>query len=214
MEYYPVFLNLQGKKCLVVGGGGVAERKVKALAACGADILVVSPEIKPGLQKLRDAGQIRHRAGFYRTDDLAGVFLVISATDDDAVNGTVAADCAARNIMVNVVDDPDRCSFVVPSVVHRGSFKLAISTGGKSPHLARVVREQLEKEFGPQFGEFVEFLGRVREETMRSTGDPDRRRQILNNLVDRGTLALLRQGDLEKAKERVKNACYSCRSQS
>lgn len=214
MEYYPVFLKLEGKKCLVVGGGSVAERKVKALARCGAEIQVVSPELTPGLQELYNAGKIRHRAGFYRTNDLDGVFLVVSATDDDNVNGVVAADCAAKNIMINVVDNPDRCSFVVPSVVHRGPFKLAISTGGKSPHLARVIREQLEQEFGPQFGDFVDFLGRVREKTLQSIADPDRRRDVLNNLVDRVTLELLRQGELEKAKERVNNVCHSCGSQS
>ncbi|MCG8402806.1 MAG: bifunctional precorrin-2 dehydrogenase/sirohydrochlorin ferrochelatase [Firmicutes bacterium] len=214
MEYYPVFLKLEGKKCLVVGGGDVAERKVEALARCQADIHVVSPELTPGLQKMSASGRIQHRAGFYRNGDLDGAFLVVSAANDDSVNRTVAADCAARNIMINVVDDPDRCSFVVPSVVHRGPFKLAISTGGNSPQLARVIREQLEKEFGPQYGDFVNFLGRIREQARQNIGDPGRRRDVLNNLVDQVTLDMLKQGETERAKERVRNVCPGSGCQS
>lgn len=214
MEYYPVFLKLAGKKCLVVGGGSVAERKVEALARCGAEIHVVSPELTPGLQQMSANGRIQHRAGFYRSDDLEEAFLVVSAANDDNVNRTVAADCAARNIMINVVDDPDRCSFVVPSVVHRGPFKLAISTGGNSPQLARVIREQLEKEFGPQYGDFVNFLGRIREQVRQNIGDPDRRREVLNNLVDKVALDMLKQGETERAKERVRNVCHGSGGQS
>lgn len=203
MEYYPVFLKLAGRKCLVVGGGSVAERKVQALARCGADIHLVSPELTPGLKEMSDTGRINYRAGFYHTTDLEDAFLVISATDDDGINSVVAVDCAARNIAINVVDDPDRCSFVVPSVVHRGDFKLAISTGGNSPHLARVIRQELECTYGSQFEDFVDFLGRVRKQVLQTVSDPERRREILNNLVDSETMDMLKQGDLERAKERV-----------
>lgn len=209
MEHYPVFLKLDDKKCLVVGGGSVAERKVKSLVRCGARVYVVSPELTPGLEEMARMGHIHHRAGYYNTGDLDGVFLVISATNDNSVNSIVAADCQARNIMINVVDDPEHCSFVVPSVVHRGSFKIAISTAGKSPHLSRVVREQLEKEFGAHFEEFVEFLGRIRERVLREIKDPDQRRKVLNNLVDQKTFEMLRRGEIESAKERVENVCNS-----
>lgn len=213
MELYPVFLNLQGKKCLVVGGGRVAERKVRNLICCGANVHVVSPVLTEGLQKMLDHGQIIYRQGFYQTADLDGVFLVISATDDEVVNNVVAVDCAGRNILVNVVDDPPRCNFFVPSVVHRGALQLAISTGGKSPQLAKTLRQSLEKEFGPQFAEFVDFLGNVRAEVLERVTDPSRRKQILKNLTDETTLALVKQGDTEKAKERVKNVYHIHRRQ-
>ncbi|SFR10191.1 precorrin-2 dehydrogenase/sirohydrochlorin ferrochelatase family protein [Desulfoscipio geothermicus] len=213
MEFYPVFLNLQGKKCLVVGGGRVAERKVRALVRCGAHVYVVSPVLTAGLQEMLDHGQIIYRRGFYQTADLDGVFLVISATDNEEVNNVVAVDCAGRNILVNVVDDPPRCNFFVPSVVHRGALQLAISTGGKSPHLAKTLRQSLEKEFGPQFAEFVDFLGNVRAEVLDRVTDPSRRKQILKNLTDETTLALVKQGDIEKAKERVKNVYHIHRRQ-
>ena len=208
MDFYPVFLKLEGRKCLVVGGGSVAERKVQALVRCGADIHVVSPELTPGLKEMSDTGRFHYRAGFYHATDLDGAFLVISATDDDRINSAVAVDCAARSIAVNVVDDPDRCSFVVPSVVHRGDFKLAISTGGNSPHLARVIRQELESAYGPQFEDFVDFLGQVRKQVLETISDPKRRREILNHLVDKETLDILKQGDLERAKERVEK-CLS-----
>jgi len=208
LEYYPIFLKLAGRKCLVVGGGSVAERKVQALARCGADIYIVSPQLSPGLKQMSDTGRIHHRAGFYHVTDLKDAFLVISATDDDEANSAVAADCAAQNIAVNVVDDPERCSFVVPSVVHRGDFKLAISTGGNSPHLARIIRQELECTYGPQFADFIDFLGRVRKQVLQTVSDPERRREILNHLVDSDTLDMLKQGDLERAKERVEK-CLS-----
>lgn len=208
MEYYPIFLNLKGKKCLVIGGGKVAERKVVALSRCEANIYVVSPVITTRLEDLSDCKQIFYRKGNYHINDLEDAFLVISATDDDKINSTVANDCMSRNIMVNVVDDPARCSFFVPSVVHRGSLKLAISTGGKSPHLAKAIRKMLEKIFVPQFEEFVDFLGSVRKQVLERVTDPSRRKQILTNLVDEETLDMVKQGDIDKAKERVKNVSH------
>ncbi len=207
MPYYPVFLDLTGKKCLVVGGGAVAERKIKSLLEYGARVQVVSPTLTGALQELVKQGRVNHRAGRYRASDLNGVFLAVSATDDDLTNQAVSKDCAARNIMVNVVDKPDRCSFIVPSVVHRGPLQIAVSTSGKSPHLARIIREKLESQFGNHFAEFVSFLGEMREQVKKNEADAGKRKSVLNNLVDEKTFQLLQQGDIEKAKERVKRAC-------
>ncbi|HHY40403.1 MAG TPA: bifunctional precorrin-2 dehydrogenase/sirohydrochlorin ferrochelatase [Syntrophaceticus sp.] len=211
MELYPVFLNLENKKCLVVGGGSVAERKISALLQCGCEITVVSPSLTPALQKMVEHGDISYRKGVYQEKDLDGVYLVISATDDAQLNSLVAGDCNRRNIMVNVVDDPDHCSFFVPSVVQRGALKIAISTGGKSPKLAKIIREELEKEFGLQFEEFVEFIGKMRERIIAEVDDPQLRNQILKGLVDHHTLDLIKQGDLQQAKERVKYAYHRSR---
>lgn len=208
MELYPVFLKLHEKKCLVVGGGRVAERKVRNLLRCGANVYVVSPVLNAGLRELLDQGKIIYRQGIYQTADLDGALLVISATDNEEVNNIVAIDCANRNILVNVVDDPPRCNFYVPSVVHRGALQLAISTGGKSPHLAKTLRKSLERDFGPQYAEFVDFLGNIREKVLDRVEDPSRRKQILENLTDETTLALVKQGDTEKAKERVINVYH------
>lgn len=208
---YPVFLNLKNKKCLVVGGGSVAERKVSALVHCGAEIMVVGPSLTPALQKMVDHGYISYRKGIYQANDLDGVYLVISATNDDQINSIIAGDCNRRNIMVNVVDDPNRCSFFVPSVIHRGALKIAISTGGKSPKLAKIIRENLERDFGPQFEEFVEFIGNMRERIISEVDDPRLRNQILKRLVDHPTLKLVKQGDLQQAKERVKHVYHRSR---
>jgi len=208
VDYYPVFFKLEGRKCLVIGGGGVAERKIRTLARYGADIYLVSPQLTPGLQEMSDTGRIHHRAGFYHAADLTDAFLVFCVTDDQDTNNAVAADCAARNIAVNVATDPGQCSFVVPSVVRRGDFQLAISTGGNSPHLAKIIRQELEHLYGPQFEEFTAFLGQVRKQVRETVSDPAKRRRILNNLVDGQTLDILKQGDLAQAKERVKK-CLS-----
>jgi len=214
LELYPIFLNLKDKKCLVVGGGQVAERKVQALARCSAQIHIISPQLTTGLRNMAERGLIRHRCGYYQTSDLDNTFLVISATDDDAVNQAVAGDCLQRNIMVNVVDDPPKCNFFVPSVVHRGSLKLAISTSGNSPRLAKIIRQQLEQEFGPAFNEFNDFLGQVRKRVQGQVADPNQRERILKNLVDETTYTLVKQGYLEQAKERVNNVCHFDRCQS
>jgi precorrin-2 dehydrogenase/sirohydrochlorin ferrochelatase len=214
LELYPIFLNLKDKKCLVVGGGKVAERKVVALARCGAQIHIISPQLTAPLQDMAERGLVGYRRGYYQTADLADTFLVISATDDDATNQAVASDCMKRNIMVNVVDDPPRCNFFVPSVVHRGSLKLAISTGGHSPRLAKFIRRRLEQDFGPAFAEFNDFLVSVRSRIQKQVADPARREQILKSLVDETTFAMVKHGDLQKAKERVLNVCHIDRCQS
>lgn len=214
MELYPIFLNLQDKKCLVVGGGKVAERKVQALARCGAQIHVISPQLTTGLQNMAKRGLINHHCGYYQTADLSNTILVISATNDDTVNQAVADDCLERNILVNVADDPPRCNFFVPSVVHRHSLKLAVSTGGNSPRLAKMIRRSLEQEFGPAFAEFNDYLGTVRRQIQAQVADPVQRERILKNLVDETTYTLVKQGELEQAKERVNHVCHFNRCQS
>ena len=198
----------------MVGGGKVAERKVQALALCGAQIHVVSPRLSTGLQNMAERGLIIHRCGYYQTSDLTNTIMVISATNDDTVNQAVAGDCLERNILVNVVDDPPRCNFFVPSVVHRRSLKLAISTGGNSPRLAQMIRRNLEQEFGPAFAEFNNFLGTVRKLVQTQVTDPVEREKILKNLVDETTYTLVKQGKLEQAKERVNHVCHFARCKS
>lgn len=203
---YTISLDLFQKDCLVVGGGQVAERKVRSLLECGARVKVISPEITPGLGKLAAEGLILYREGFYQDSDLTGVFLVIGATDSEEVNRRVADDCAARNLVVNIVDDPGKGNFFVPAVVRRGALTIAVSTEGKSPMLARRIREELERAYGPQFSEFLELLGQLRERVVNNETSEQKKRNLLEELVSEEILDLLKEGRLELVKERLHSA--------
>lgn len=197
-----ISLDLSGKTCLVVGGGQVAERKARTLAECGARVKVVSPGLTPGLRELAGSGQILYREGVYNSGDLDGVFLVIGATDDEVINGRVAGDCALRHLAVNIVDDPSKGNFFVPATVKRGPLTIGVSTGGKSPLLARKIREELEHLYGPQYAEFLDMLGELREKVINSTADEQKKREVLESLVSDEILALIKRGRLEQVKER------------
>ncbi|TLM99451.1 bifunctional precorrin-2 dehydrogenase/sirohydrochlorin ferrochelatase, partial [bacterium] len=145
---YPVCLDLRRKKCLVAGGGKVAERKIRALLDCGAEVYVVSPQLTTELAGMARTGEIVHIERNYTTTDLENAFLVISATDDEKTNRRVAGDCLERNILINVVDDPANCNFIVPAVFRQGALSISVSTEGKSPMLARKIREDLTAVFG------------------------------------------------------------------
>lgn len=203
---YAISLDLFQKDCLVVGGGQVAERKVRSLLECGARVKVISPEITPGLGKLAAEGLILCREGFYQDSDLTGVFLVIGATDREEVNRRVADDCAARNLVVNIVDDPGKGNFFVPAVVRRGALTIAVSTEGKSPMLARKIREELERAYGPQFSEFLELLGQLRERVINNETSEQKKRNLLGELISEEILDLLKEGRLELVKERLHSA--------
>lgn len=203
---YTISLDLFQKDCLVVGGGQVAERKVRSLLECGARVKVISPEITPGMGKLAAEGLILYREGFYQDSDLNGVFLVIGATDREEVNRRIADDCAARNLVVNIVDDPGKGNFFVPAVVRRGALTIAVSTEGKSPMLARKIREELERAYGPQFSEFLELLGQLRERVINNETNEQKKRNLLEELVSEEILDLLKEGRLELVKERLHSA--------
>ncbi len=209
---YFISLDLAGKECLVVGGGQVAERKVRSLLECGARVKVVSPEISSGLKDMFEEGKIAYRRGFYNTSDLEGVFLVIGSTDREEVNRRVASDCSVHGIIVNIVDDPAISSFLVPSILRRGALTIAVSTDGKSPLLARKIREELEEVYGSQYGEFLDMLGDMREEIISSIPNSRDRKDVFENMVDDKILKLVREGRMDMVKERILNAYRSGRS--
>lgn len=187
----------------MVGGGKVAERKVKNLLASGATVIVVSPALTEWLEEAAAGGNIAVARRGYVSDDLKDVFLAIGATDNHRINRTVAADCQKRNIPVNIVDNPAECSFIVPAVLRRGSLSVSISTDGKSPMLARRIRERLESEFGPEYDEFLELMAKVREYLISNVPDEEQRRNTFRNLVDSDIVDLIKQGRHEKVKERI-----------
>ena len=201
---YPVNLIVAGRRCLVVGGGDVAARKVAGLIACGARVKVVAPSVCEDIR--REAGVFWEERP-YRRADLDGQRLVISATDDPAVNAAVYRDAEAAGVWVNGADDPAHCSFTLPSVVRRGALQVTVSTGGRSPALARWLRERLESEIGPEYEVLLDLLSDERERirtTGRSTEDLD-----WQSALDSDMLALIRSGDVIQAKERLRTCLSS-----
>ena len=161
-SYYPVFLDLADRPCLVVGGGPVAERKIESLLAVGARITVVSPTVTARLAAWAGEGRIEHRARAYHASDLTGAQLAFVATDEVDVTHAVAADCRGRGVWVNAADEPARCDFILPSVIRRGRLVVALSTGGASPAAARAVREELEGYLGERHAMLVEVAADAR----------------------------------------------------
>lgn len=201
--FYPIFLNLNKQKCLVIGGGKVAERKVNSLLECGAQVKVVSPEITEKLKEMVKSGTIEHICRKFCSSDLDDVFLVISATSDEDLNNKIAQECRKRNILVNVVDDPEKCSFIVPSVVRRGDLSIAISTSGKSPALAKKIRQELEAYFGPEYGEFLEIMGEIRKKILTEIPSQEERKKVFNKLIQSDILELLKRGNKQLVEERI-----------
>lgn len=211
---YPVYLNLKDKKCLVVGGGKVAERKVRALLDCGARVYVVSPRLTDWLAKAAEDGKITSVRRNYTATDLEDAFLVVGATDNNKINSRVAEDCSERNILVNIVDDPAGCNFIVPAVFRQGPLCISVSTEGRSPMLARKIREDLETVFGPEYRDFLDLMGDVREHIIRTVPDGDRRRELFYRLVYSDIIDLLRDGQHDKVKERIDHVLGSGWTQS
>ena len=188
---YPIFLNLAGRRAVVVGGGQVALRKARALADAGAAVRVVAPEFLP---QFAEDERFECVAETYQARHVADAVVVVAATDDEAVNARAAADAREAGALVNVVDEPDRCDFIVPSQVRRGDLLIAVSTGGAAPSLARRLRERLEKEFGPEYETLLVALREVRERMKANDLPPERRRRLFERLTEEDILAAARRG--------------------
>lgn len=202
-DYYPVFLSLKRRTCLVIGGGPVAERKVQSLLSSSAKIVVVAPELTPALKRLASEESVVWLQRHYARGDLSGAFLVIAATDDQSANEMIKAEADERGILINVVDNTLLCNFIVPSVIQRGDLTVAFSTGGKSPALAKRVRQIIEETIGPEYGEFLELLGDLRDDVKRRYADQERRALFWQGLVDSDILDLLREGKMDLVSDRI-----------
>ncbi|GAN32008.1 MAG: bifunctional precorrin-2 dehydrogenase/sirohydrochlorin ferrochelatase [Candidatus Brocadia sp. AMX2] len=199
-KYYPIFLNIQDKKCVVVGGGDVAWRKVCSLKDAGAKVTVVSPEFCPELEKETGIERVRQK---YDSKFLKEAALVVASTDDGAVNKMIYSDAVERGILVNVVDKPEFCSFIVPSSVMRGDLCISISTGGASPALARNIREFLEKQFGDEYGEFTKLLSEMRRKILSEIREESVRRDILQRIAGLDMLELVKKKGVLEAKKKM-----------
>ena len=195
MKFYPVFLRVQDRRCVVIGGGAVAERKVRSLLAAGACVAVVSPTLNPGLAALAAAGAIEHAPRRYRAGDLAGARLAYAATDDEVLHAAIAAEAEAAGVLLNVVDRPRWCSFIVPSIMRRGDLTVAVSTAGGSPALAKRVRADIEHALGPEYERALDVLARLRRHLQNQSLSADERQRILTGLVASDLLDRLREPD-------------------
>ncbi|MBM4294196.1 MAG: bifunctional precorrin-2 dehydrogenase/sirohydrochlorin ferrochelatase [Deltaproteobacteria bacterium] len=198
MKTYPIFALIDGKPCLVVGGGAVGERKVLDLLAAGAKVTVVSQTLSPYLEKLAGRGEIRYLEGGFTPDHLNGMALVMGATNDPRVNAQVSAAAQERGIWVNIADAPELCTFIVPAQVRRGDLIVAISTGGASPALARRLREELERSFGPEYGPYLALLQEVREGVLAVRRGHQDNAALFLRLVDSPLQEALAQGDRDR----------------
>ena len=204
---YPVNLILSGRRCLVLGGGSVAERKAESLLAAGADVTVISPELTAKLALWAKQGGLRHVGRQYRGGDAAGYRLVLCATDSAAVNEQAAREARQFGALVNVADAPELCDFTLPARLQRGSLSVAVSTGGQSPALARELRNELAKHLGPEYAEYLEIAGRLRREWRESCDSSDERCRRWDGLkgFDPEVLELLRQGRKEEAEVKFRH---------
>lgn len=204
VSYYPLLLDLRNKSVVVVGGGRVAERKIKTLLACQARVRLISPHITRGLEKLARQKRFKWQPRTFRHGDLGRALMVFAATNDPALNHRIAAQLKATPTLVNVANLPGESNFLVPAVVRRGKLLIAISTSGDSPALARKIRRELEQTFGQEFSTFIKTLGRVRKALMARIPSLNRRKRILNRLIQSEVLDLLRSGHLAAAKNRAR----------
>jgi precorrin-2 dehydrogenase/sirohydrochlorin ferrochelatase len=183
MTLFPMFMKLEGRSCLVVGAGTVGEPKIDSLVTAGASVRVVALHATAAVAEWAQAGAITWEARAFNSADLDGAFLVIAATNSSDVNAAIFHQARQRNILCNVVDDPEHCDFYYPAVVRRGDLQLAISTKGQSPALAQRIRRELEMQFGPEYGAWLEALGRARQQLFASKIDPEQRRRLLHELA-------------------------------
>ncbi len=200
MKYYPAFLNLKNKKAVVVGGGKVAERKVRALIKAGAFVTVISPTLTTALKKLREKGKLAHIKRNYKKGDLKGAFIVIAGTSSAKINTKVAKD--ARNL-INVIDTPFEGNYIVPSLVKRGHLTIAISTEGTSPAISKAIRKEIERHYNTEFALYLRFVERRRRRTVKRIRDNKKREKFLKSLASEEVFNTLRNEGFSATSKKI-----------
>ncbi len=181
--YFPLLLNMTGRRCLVVGAGTVASGKIDSLLRCGADLTVVSPRAVAAIEELARNRRLAWLRREFQAEDVRGNLMVVAATNSGATNARIFAACREQGVLCNSVDDPEHCDFIYPAVVRRGPLQIAISTGGRSPALASRLRRELEEQFGPEWGAWVEELGQKRNALSGETLLPEERRARIEQMT-------------------------------
>jgi precorrin-2 dehydrogenase/sirohydrochlorin ferrochelatase len=185
MSLFPIFLKLKRRKCVVVGAGKIAAGKIAGLLRNDADVVVIGPRAGEWVKNQAREGKLVWHAREFLADDVAGALLVVAATDSSVTNEAVYRACTEQGVLCNVVDDPKHCDFFYPSVVRRGPLQIAISTGGRSPSIARRLRAELEQQFGPEFGVWVEHVGKLRNEILRRDLTAEQRQKLIDSISSR-----------------------------
>ena len=192
MRYYPAYLDIKNRNCLVIGGGAVGTRKVKMLLKCGASVVVISPVVSEQLKNLADSGAITLHRRSYRPEDMTGIFLVIGATDDDVLNHQVSQDAKRLNLLCNIADQPQDCNFILPSIVSRGDLTISISTSGKSPALAKKLRKNLEDQYGEEYAVLLQLMGAIRKKLLHRSHQPEAHKHLFEKLIDSDLVDMIR----------------------
>ena len=205
--YYPIYIDIEDRNVVIIGGGEVCTRKAETMMKYGARVTVVSPTFTEELEAWAREGRLALKPKRYDVSDVGDAHIVIASTDDTTVNEQIAADCRARRIPVNVVDVTPLCEFIVPAIIEKGSIQIAISTGGKSPALARTLKEDLQRAVGPEYAEVNDVLGTLRDGAKRVLPTDVDRKRFFDGILAEGILDLLRQGKRREAYETIARAC-------
>lgn len=205
--YYPIYIDIEDRAVLIVGGGNVCARKAETMMRYGARVTIVSPEINEEIKAWEGDGALAVRRKVYAEADLEGASIVIASTDDPCVNARVARDCRRRKIPVNVVDVTHLCEFIVPAIIEKGSVQIAISTGGKSPALGRTLKEDLQRTIGPEYAEVNDLLGTLRKSAKKVLPTDVDRKRFFDGIIAAGILDMLREGRRREAFEAIARAC-------
>ena len=212
MKYYPICIDIAGKSCVVIGGGEVAERKVYGLLDSGGSVTVISPKTTKNLKKLADGGVITLVSKGYKTGMLKGATIVISATDVKKINEAAYKEALSLGLPFNVVDSPDKCTFIVPSVVKRGDLVIAISTSGAFPALSKKLREELEEIYGSEYALFVRIIGLVRKKLLKGRAGCGKKERVFKGLLDSAMPEMIRRGawdEVDKLLTRICSPAYT-----
>jgi precorrin-2 dehydrogenase/sirohydrochlorin ferrochelatase len=205
MRYYPIGLDISGRRCLVIGGGEVGERKAQRLLECGARVSIVGKALTPALSGLAQTGRVAHIPGDYEEGHLEGVFLVIGATNDRDINERIYRDARKRGVLANIVDDPDRCDFILPALCRQGDLVITVATGGKSPALAKKLRQEIEELYGPEYEVLLKIMGELRGKIIDRGQGSDENRKVFETLVDADIPEHIRKGRWKKVEAVVKD---------
>ncbi len=208
--YFPINVDIREKKCLIVGGGKVAQRKVFSLLEAGASVQVVSPQVTEAIADLAQKGDLKLKLASFEASDMeSDTFLVIGATNQPEVQNKVVALAEAQNKLVNIVDQPEHCNFTVPSKLQRGKLTLTISTDGASPGLSRRIREQLEGLFGNEYATLLDWMAETRRDMIEQLETDLDRKEVFDRVLDSDVLDLLKQGKEEEARKLFNSSLQS-----
>ena len=198
MQYFPIFLDIKNRNCLVVGGGDVGTRKVEKLLECGASVTVVSIDTTEKLKRLFEDRHIALIVRAYRPSDLESRFLVIGATNDELLNQQLSMDAEKSKLLCNIADRPKACNFILPAIVQQGDLVLAISTSGKSPAFAKKVRKDHEKQFGEEYAVFLDLMGAIRSRLLREKHAPEQHKPLFQKIIQSEIISWIQDRQYEE----------------